>query len=139
MTAPRAAVYGLLVGDTTLSALGITAGTIFPTNTIDDAPRDTAFLVVRWEETTPRWGLSGSPGATDLTLWAHDHGGSYARINAILKRCKEILEPAAHVAGSDNQVLTQADWRGDSADLYDDGYRTLTRNSAWKIISREAA
>lgn len=135
----RAAVYSLLVGDTTLSALGITAATIFTSNSIDDAPETSPFVIIRWEETQTRWGLAGSPGPTSMTLWAHDHGGSYARINAILQRCKEILDAAVHVAGSDGYVLTLADWRGTSPDLVDDGFKTITRNHAWVVLSRKAA
>lgn len=137
MTA-RAAVYELLVGDTELSADGITVATIFPSNATDDPPRNTPFLFIRWAEQTPRWGMSGQPGKTRMELWAHDHGGSYVRINRILQRCKEILDEAIHVTGADGYVLTQANWRGASPDLVDDGYKTLTRNHGYEVVSRKA-
>jgi len=131
-------VYSLLVGDTELSALGIGASNIFPSNATDDPPATQPFLFIRWEETSPRWGLSNSPGKTSMSLWAHDHGGSYNRINLILERCKEILEAASHVVGSDGYILTQVDWRGASGDLVDDGYKTLTRNHGYEVVSRKA-
>lgn len=137
MTA-RAAVYSLLVGDSTLSALGIGVSNIFSSNGTDDPPADQPFLFIRWGLTQTRWGVANQPGKTFMELWAHDHGGSYARINAILERCKEILEPATHVVGSDGYVLTQVDWRGTSEDLVDDGYKTLTRNHGYEVVSRKA-
>lgn len=135
----KAAVYSLLVGDTELSALGITAGTIFGSNATDDPPRTSPFLFIRWAERTPRWGMSGQPGKARMELWAHDHGGSYNRIDAILWRCKEILDAAIQVDGSDGWVLTQANWRGESPELVDDGYKTLTRNHGYEVASRKAA
>jgi hypothetical protein len=134
----RAAVYALLSGDTQLSALGITPATIYSANAIDDAERK-PFVMLRWEETQSRWGLRNSPGKQVLTVWAHDQSGSYARINLILERVREILSESFHIVGADGRILTQADWRGDSADLWDDGFRTITRNSAYDIVSREAA
>lgn len=134
----RAAVYSLLVGDTQLSALGIDAGSVFSNHGTDDPPRK-PFMILRWEETQARWGLRNSPGKQVLTIWVHDQSGSYGRINLVLKRVQEILANAFQVEGSDGRVLTQADWRGDSADLWDDGFRTITRNSAYDIVSREVA
>lgn len=133
----RAAVYALLVGDTELSALGIDAGVVYSHHGTDDPPRK-PFVILRWEETLPKWGLRNTPGKQVLTVWAHDQSGSYARINLILRRVREILSGSFHITGSDGWVLTQADWRGDSADLWDDGFRTITRNSAYDIVSREA-
>lgn len=132
----RASVYSLLVGDTTLSALGYTASTIYPSQA-PDTPSTMPFIVLRWEEQTSRWGIKNEPGKQVLTIWCHDKGGSYDRINAGLNRVKEILEVAVHVDGADGVTLTQADWRGNSADLYDDGFKTITRNSAYDVVSRQ--
>jgi len=132
----RAAVYSLLVGDTELSALGITASTIFASNAVDTVTAS-PFLVLRWEEQTARWGIANQRGKQLLTVWAHDRTGDYSRINAILKRVETILTLALHVPGTDGMTLTQCEWRGESSDLYDDGFKTITRNSAYDVVSRQ--
>jgi hypothetical protein len=131
----RAGVYTLLVGDTALSAMGVTAGTVIQDNAVDTM-RQTPFVVLRWEEVTPRWALAGSRGKQVLTVWAHDRGGDYTRINAVLDRIKEIFIPVEHFAGADGRTITQLDWRGESADLYDDGFKTLCRNHAYDVVGR---
>lgn len=134
----RAAVYSLLVGDTQLSALGITASTVYSGNTVDALPVNKPAVILAWGPTFTRWEMAGKKGKQLLTVWAHDHGGSYERINLILDRVKEILESSFHIIGADGLIMTQADYRGESDDLQDDGLKTLTRNSAWEIITRKA-
>lgn len=133
----HAAVYSLLVGDTQLSAQGIQASTVFASNAMDSLPRESPSIILHWGPRDNKWGLRDSPGKTLLTVWVHDRGGSYDRINVILKRVRQILSSSFHVVGSDGETLTQADWRGDSDDLKDDGYKTITKNSLYEIVSRE--
>lgn len=134
----RAAVYSLLIGDTQLSAEGITANTVYAGNTVDSLPANGPAVVLSWGPTLTRWEMAGQKGKQLLTVWAHDKSGGYERINRILDRVKEILESSFHVAGADGLIMTQADYRGESDDLQDDGLKTLTRNSAWEIITRKA-
>lgn len=133
----RAAVYNLLVGDTQLSALGITASTIFSVASMDTAPRTQPFVVLRWSNLNVRWNMANQRGKQNLQVWAHDHGGDYGRIVSVLDRVFDILTNASHIVGSDGYIMTQADWRGESEDLKDDGLKTITRNSAWEIVSRK--
>lgn len=134
----RAAVYSLLIGDTQLSALGITAQTVYVGNTTNVLPFDGPAVILAWGATLTRWEMAGQKGKQLLTVWAHDKTKDYTRITKILDRIKEILESSFHVEGADGMILTQADYRGESDDLEDDGLKTITRNSAWEIITRKA-
>ena len=48
---------------------------------------------------------------------------------------EQILKEALHVEGADG-VLTQVTYDGRSADLNDEVYKTITKNSAFRIGSR---
>lgn len=133
----RSAVYSALVGDTQLSALGIGASEIYASNSMDELPRDKPAIILRWEDVTAPW--RGQRGVQRLTIHAHDATRTYDRINKILDRTKEILEPLTHVSGVDGYVLTQMDWRGESGELYDDGFKTNTRYALWDVVARKAS
>ena len=131
----RAAAYALLVGDSELSALGVTAQTVIANNAVDTM-REIPFVVLRWEEVQTRWGKAGSRGKQRLTVWAHDRSGDYTRINTVLDRIKVLYEPVQHLVGVDGRTITQFDWVGESADLYDDGFKTICRNHAYDVVGR---
>lgn len=131
----RAAVFDLLTTDTGLQDLGIDENSVWPAQTMDTAPRDRLFLILRWEENAVSF---GSIGIDHLTVWAHcprEMSTDYAPLDAILKRCTEILTSATHVTGADG-TLTCADSNGMSPDLNDEGYKTITRNAAYTVVSR---
>lgn len=78
-----------------------------------------------------------SYGPQSLAIWAHDERGDYSRIDEILERSRTILVEAEHVLGEDAVILTSADYMASSDDLWDDGYRTITRYSTFRTLSRE--
>ena len=98
-----------------------------------DTPQEFPFIVTRWEDKTPAFGLIGPQ---NLTIWVHDEPGDYTRINVLLEWIKATLTAMIHVSGSDGSIVTQVDWTGDSPDLFDDGWNTITRNATFRIISR---
>jgi hypothetical protein len=135
--AARAAVQGLLEASLApggeLRDLGFEAA--YAGNSVD-TPAENAFIIVRWEETPQAFGRTGKQR---LTIWLHSRDRDYADIDTGLEVVKNLLESAVHLPGADGWTLTQADWRGDSQDLYDDGYETITRNSAFDVVSRYSA
>lgn len=109
-----------------------TAVPVYGSNAVD-TPDESQFCIVRFEETTKAFGLVGSQR---ITVWVHDTDRNYDFINAALGNVKEALTNAIHTPGADGGVLSQATWNGDSADLFDDGYETCTRNAGFDINSR---
>lgn len=133
----RDAVFTLLSTDLILKQeWNIDGDRIWPAQTVDTAPRNGHFLVLRWEETTVAPG--GASGSQVLTVWAHiskEESSDYTKLDAILKRVRTILTEAIHIEGADG-VLTCTDFRGFSQDFDDPVFRTITRNAAFRIISR---
>jgi hypothetical protein len=131
MTA-RAAVWQLISGDTTLNALGIVQANTYTTNSVDN-PETKPFVIIRFETVTAAF---GQIGAQNMSIWAHDERGDYSRIDQILQRIQDILTNAVHVAGNDGFTLSSSRYQGTSDDLWDDGYRTITRYSTFSVLSR---
>lgn len=128
--AARAALYSLLADDGVLVGLGVEA--IYPVNAVDTPPEE-CFLIIRWDDTTKAYGVTGSNRAT---VWAHDKDRDYERITGVLQRIEDLLAGAVHRAGEDGWTLTQADWLGQGPDLFDSGYETCTRYSDFQVVSR---
>lgn len=132
----RAAVHQLLSSDAMLATLGVEG--VFAANSADseDVAGLGCFLVVRWEDSLRAFGTRAQ---VPLVVWAHDHGRDYGqRIQPALERVKDLLGGAVHLAGADGFTLTLAEWQGDSGDLFDDGYNTITRYSTFGAVSRRS-
>lgn len=121
----RAAVY-----DIVKTATGYDPWSSNAVDSIDERP----FIILRWEEVERQFGLKGKER---LSIWVHDTPGDYGRILSILDLIKAALADAVHVAGADGYTLTVADWAGRSADLYDDGYKTITKYDSYDIVARK--
>lgn len=135
----RDIIWDSLRNDFVLNGLGVAAdgSNIWQADTVDTLHVKPA-LVVRWGTATPavgertatRW--TGA-GTQTLQVWVHDDGGDFARIDAIIDRIRTVLSGLVGVPGASGERLIQADWAGDSGDLRDDGYGTITRHSDWII------
>lgn len=134
----RAAVYSLLATDGELQSLGVAYGNIWPGQTLDTAPRNSRFLVLRWEEVSVVFRGDIVAEREVLTIWAHcprEISTDFAPLDAILNRATEILASAVHVTGDDG-TITCVDYNGKSPDLNDEGYKTITKNAAYTVVSR---
>jgi hypothetical protein len=132
----RAAVYTLLATDGQLQDLGVAYGNVWPAQALDTAPRNSRFLIMRWEESTVAPGRASQSEV--LTVWAHcprEMSTDFAPLDAILNRVTEVLTSATHVIGADG-TLTCVDYNGKSPDLNDEGYTTITKNAAYTVVSR---
>jgi hypothetical protein len=136
----RDMVWDMCRSDGILQSLGIRndGANVHQADTVDSLPIKPA-LVLRWglmnpgvTEHAPVW---AGAGWWDLAVWVHDEPGDFDRVDRIIERLKTIL---CGIAGARSVThpgwtLIQADWAGDSQDLRDDGYHTVTRNSTYRV------
>jgi hypothetical protein len=132
----RFAVFTLLTTDPELNDMGIDADHCWPAHALDNPPRTGPFLVLRWEETTTEFNTFGAREV--LTVWAHcpkEISNDFVPLLMMLKRVMFLLLSAEHVVGEDG-VLTKVDYQGMSPDLRDEGFSTITKNAAFRVLSR---
>jgi len=128
--AARASLFSLLKDDTELAF-----EEVYPTNAVD-TPQEDYFAIITWGPTTKAYGTTGSDR---VSIWVHDRQQDYGRINNALQRLKELLPATVHLAGGDGWVLSTAEWNGESQDLSDEGYGTITRYADFTVVSRYAS
>jgi hypothetical protein len=98
----------------------------------DNAP-PRPFGVIRYGLTTP--GMGEVKRGT-VTIWIHDELGDYGLINSVLERLYGTLNGREHVADGEGNELVLVEWQNDSGDLYDPGYKTITRNTTFNLIGK---
>lgn len=134
----RETVYAILAEDVvldepgTLMAEGLQTDDVWNIEAIDNPERRKPFLVIAWAENPTATASWSRARRRDLLVWAHDDSADYLRIDRILERVKSLLVGTVHRGGV-SQVLFQ----GGSADLYDDGFRTITRNYGFRVIGTD--
>jgi hypothetical protein len=124
----RTLVFQKLTTDATLAGLGITAASTFAgdTDTVTQRP----YIALRWGTTAPGVDVSRQRG---LTVWVHDHYGDYTRIDAIIKRIRDIMLGLGPVQ-TEIGWITDVDWITDSDDLSDDVSHTILRTTTFNIV-----
>lgn len=98
------------------------------------------FIVLRWEEQD--WNETVKRGPRNLTIWVHtpkEISDSYNDIDKILVRVSQIIGGIEQQTGADGWRVTMA-WAsgGWSGDLVDEGYNTICRNAAFKVLTNSA-
>ncbi|AHN84034.1 hypothetical protein GJ25_gp023 [Mycobacterium phage Hawkeye] len=96
-----------------------------------------AFAIIRWGDKTIDPAVDTGP--RDMTVWVHypeEVSTDFSRVDKILHRVKEVLLPLAEVMGADGQTLVCVDLFGESGDLTDPGFQTITRNVTFRVLSR---
>lgn len=129
----RKIVYGLVA-----EALGDAwDGKIFSAGAVDgDNLPALPFAVIHFGVRRPGMGhvRDGS-----CVIWIHDRGADYTNIDAALEAVYGRLHGAEHVPETDGSAeLIQAEWTATSGDLFDPGYRTITKNSSYRLIGTGA-
>ena len=137
-----AAVYRALADDAPLQTLLQTnQKAIWPDYTAKSVPRKGPFVILRWGPQQFVGAVRRGPRI--LTVWAHQPldttGSDYTRIELILDRIRNILEGMEQVEGSDGVVVTHASFTGQSGNLTDPGFNTITMNSAFRVLLRMVA
>lgn len=131
--AARAALQSLVEEDAGLLAMGLQA--VYPTNSVD-SPKEDFFAIIQWGPSTPAF---KQVGTDRVSIWLHDTDRDYGRINNGLSRIKELLVGTIHHEGTDGIALVTAEWNGESQDLFDGGYETVTRYADFTVVSRYAS
>ncbi|QNJ55329.1 tail terminator [Gordonia phage LittleFella] len=108
---------------------------VFPDYTMETVPRDDGpFLILRWgnQNVTP----AVRRGPHTLTVWAHEpieYTTDYTEIVNLLRSAQAVLEGNIST-GADGVVVTDVAFQGDSGNLIDPGFRTITRNSTYRVL-----
>lgn len=95
------------------------------------------FMVLRWEATSRAFKKIAGP--RDLTIWAHwpvEKSTDFTHIDAILNRTKDVLCDIEDTVGGDGYTVTCVDYAGESGDVNDPGFQTITRNMTFRVLSR---
>jgi len=133
----QAAVFTLLTTDEALyNVYGINANRVWDAQALDTPPRGGGpFLILRWEEETTVFNQFGR--SEQLTVWAHqdrETSRDFLVLRKVLERVTELLMAATGVDGADG-TLDQVTYQGMSANLNDEGYKTITKNCAYKVVA----
>lgn len=123
----RDQVWAVLASDPGLASLGIDATNMYPGMMTPDTPAGDLWVVLRWGVTDVGPGRDAGR-VENLSIWAYNRQSDYGPILDVLARCKAVL-----LGISGPGAIIQVDYRGDSEDLWDDGYRAVTRNSSYRI------
>lgn len=122
-------VYDLLRNDTRITDL-VPADRVHLRGHLSSSPEGEPFIVAGFAPTLP----GPFPGSQNLRLqvWAHERGSSYVRIDPILQAARDVLRDAT----AQDQFIS-AVWEGDSEELVDDAFNTLTRNATFRLAAKE--
>lgn len=125
----RRLIYDLLSSDATLMAL--LPGGLYGDRSLVETPSVKPFGVLMHEG--PSNGMSARVNRSTVVLWVHDEVGDYTRIEAALRRARALLLAAVQVE-KNGVWLMEADWSGDSVDLYDDARGTNVKNATFPLV-----
>ena len=131
-----AALYDLLAGDDELVALGITPSRIKEHSGQDTRPFDSGyFIIIRFNEFSYNETVQRGPRNINVnvhTPW--DRTRTYGKHEDILKRVTEIYRGAEQVTGQDGIVVSQIRKTGQSENMRDEGWETLTQSCTYHVL-----
>lgn len=126
----RTYIAHALYSDTQLASLGVTREGTYAGDV--DSPTQRPYLVLRWLDTSRGVGRSATK-QRNLTIYVHDGYNDYTRIDAIVRRIRQVFESIAG-ARTATGWITQVDWLTDSGDLSDDTSRTIMRTTSYNVV-----
>ena len=132
----RELIYQALINDAALNELELNESNIFPNFSMKQAPRQTRFLIIRFEEQAIKNRKLGR-GPEVVTIWCHqpeEMGTDFSKIRDIL-----LVVKAAVLACRDEQgyghYITDVKFNGMGGDHRDPGYNSFTKNIGFEILS----
>lgn len=135
----RAALATLIADDLELQTIAETSGgpvLVYGANATDTPPQENLFVVLHTDQHSKAF---PGHGWYNVAVWVHlprHLTRDYGRIDNFLLRVQELYTEAEQVAGNDGWILTAATWMNNSGDNYDDGYKTITRFSNYRVACR---
>lgn len=108
---------------------------IFGSGSLQGAPAVRPFILITFGTELAEINDADAPVATSqrATIYAHDDPGDYLRIARILTNVRRRL--AGSTAGMNNGGIIGL-WEGDSADLGDDLFKTITRFGEYRFVGK---
>jgi hypothetical protein len=129
----RDKVFGALVSDTFMNALGINLDTLYA-NGAPDSPAD-RFAVLRWGMEVSGFGNSSRAAKFfDCTIWVYDREDDYTWIKEVIERWCKVMDSIVGEATGSGWIL-QCDWAGDNQDVWDDSWQRNGRSSTYTIVA----
>lgn len=126
----RTLVRTAITGDATLATEGVTAANVLAGDV--DSFEGRPFLNLKWGVENP--GIALAATQTTLTIWVHDDGNDYSRIDRIIRRLRVLLTGIeGQVDEASGDRVSQVAWTGDSSDLSDTGHRTIVRQTSYTL------
>lgn len=122
-------VYSTLSSDAALLEV-VPIGSMYGAGSVGDRPENKPFIIIRLSPSTR---VNSFWSDSNVVVWVHDDPGDYARIDQVIDLCRRALDKK--IPGRPGGIV--AEWTGDSADLADDGYGTITRNTSYRLVSSE--
>lgn len=123
----RTLIYQWLSNDAGFT--DIVEGGLYSDRSLEVVPSVKPFCVLMYEGPNP--GMSRVRQMT-LRAWVHDEPGDYLRIEEALKYLRDLL-PTGLPRRQGDIWLMEAQWLGDSADLYDETRRTNVKNAVFLL------
>lgn len=121
----RTWMYGKLTQDGPFTSV-IQNGSVFAGGSMEDAPALKPFVILRFLPRVPAL-PEDAAHFQRAEVWCHDEPGSYLRIDQALSLAEAALVGPATGSG------IYAEWEGQGTDLFDDGWKTITRYSSFKL------
>ena len=136
-------IYELLAADEQLEDLGITSDRIVESQSVDSRPfNDGFFVTISFEELIMSAVTIIARGPRTMTVAVHqnwDTGRDYRPIDKILNRIDQLLLPIEQAIGSDGVRVSKVMRQGRSANMADEGWKTITRTATYGVLYDEYA
>ena len=134
-------IYKKLAEDQALSDLKVTD--IFESQSLDERPFTDGYIVtIACEESLVASPSVMSRGARTITIAVHrsyDIDRDYAPLDRILNRIDALLLSIENETGTDGVRVTSINRSRRSANMVDDGWKTITRTSTYGVLYDEYA
>lgn len=112
----------------------IPANRIHGAGSLTGSPGKRPFALIHLGEELPVFNEGGVPEVTsnEAVIWIHDDPGSYDQIDEIL-----VLVIAQLTGQVSEETGIACVWQGNSGELSDEAYGTITRNSSFRLVGRK--
>lgn len=129
----RSIIRDHVVADSALTVLIAETNWWSSGSLMDENAPPRPFVVIRYGVTAP--GV-GALHRGSVTFWVHDDLGDYSRINSVLRALYSRLNKQVALMDGEGNEVTQIDWSAESSDLFDPGYRTITRTTTFNFVGK---
>lgn len=111
---------------------------IYGAGALEGPPGKKPFIIIHTDDDAR--GPFPGMGISRLSVHVHDQPGTYSRIRTILHLCRTILcgqWTEGQCIGSGAEAGGLIRWINDSADLADEGFKTIVRTSQYELRGRD--